>query len=277
MEAAGGELPRQETESAIMKLLAAQLKHKTFIDVGAEKGSFAAWFLGQGFEGTLFEPLAEHLPVLQKLVEGNGSRVFPFAIDATDHEGSHRSLGSLTEEGVLAPEVGLLKINTKGSDLKVIEGMGSVRAEVLMCEFMTPSLHPDWESSFPERLTAAVKALGYEHCIAVSRFDEHEVVEMDPLHYVDGQWGNLIFTSAEILHAARTELHELLQLVHRRHVEACQKAHQTLVEKETKIQEQAAVCLDQQRRLDERRVKIAELRQKISALKEKNERLRAHR
>ena len=305
-------LYQQETEVTILKILAARLKCRTFIDVGAEKGSFAAMFFDLGFEGTLFEPFAEHLPVLQKLVAGNGSRVFPYAIDATDHEGrlhiatdetgrpleyfhslqaspsaanfrhdagvmvTCRSLDSLAEEGAIASEVGLVKIDTEGNDLKVIEGMGRLRAEVLMCEFVTPSLYPDWERSFPEGLTAAAKALGYEHCIAVSRFDEHEVVEMDPAHFVNGQWGNLIFTSAEILHAAHAELNELLQLAHRRHVEACQKEHQAMVEKEAKIQEQAAVCLDQQRRLDERKAKIAELREKISALKAKNERLRAH-
>ncbi len=307
------ELYQQETEVMILKILAARLKSKTFVDVGAEKGSFATVFFDLGFEGTLFEPFAEHLPVLRNLVEGSGSRVFPYAIDATDHEGrlhiatdeagrpleyfhslqaspsavnfhhdagvpvTCRSLGSLAEEGVIGHEVGLVKIDTEGNDLKVLEGMGQVKAEVLMCEFVTPGLYPDWEHSFPERLTAAAKAQGYEHCIAVIRFDEHEMVEMDPAQFVDGQWGNLIFTSADILCAVRTELNALMQLAHRMHVEACQIDHRALLEKEAKIQEQAAVCLDQQRRLDERKSKIVELREKLSILKEKNERQRAHR
>jgi predicted RNase H-like nuclease (RuvC/YqgF family) len=121
---------------------------------------------------------------------------------------------------------------------------------------------------------AAAQAMGYEHCLAVSRFDEHEIVEVDPIHFVDGEWGNLIFTSKELLDAARAELEGLQHHVHRRHVESCMKDHQMLLEKEARIQAQAVVCLDQQRRLDERRTKIEELKEKVSALKEKNERLR---
>ncbi|MEZ0275133.1 MAG: FkbM family methyltransferase, partial [Roseimicrobium sp.] len=320
-------LYQQETEVAILKILASRLKSKTFIDVGAEKGSFAAVFFDLGFEGALFEPFAEHLPVLQKLVEGRGSRVFPYAIDATDHEGrlhiatdgagrpleyfhslqaspsatnfhhdegvpvTCRSLESLAEEGAIAWEVGLVKIDTEGNDLKVMEGMGQMRSEVLMCEFVTPSLYPDWQHSFPEGLMAAARAMGYEHCIAVSRFEEHEMVEMNPVHFVDGQWGNLIFTSAEVLRAARTELDSLRDQVQGRHVSICIRDHRELRQKEAMIQEQArqlqekesviheqvAMYQKLEMRLGEKTEKIADLRNKIATLKEKNDKLRARR
>ncbi|QIF00135.1 FkbM family methyltransferase [Roseimicrobium sp. ORNL1] len=305
-------LYQQETEVAMLKILAGKVKRKTFLDVGAEKGSFARELMALGFSGVLFEPFAEHLPALNKLVEGTGSRVLSCAVDATDHEGrlhiakdeegrpleyfhslqaapsatnfqhdeegvpvACRSLDSLAREGAIEARVGILKVDTEGNDLRVLEGMGPVRAEVLMCEFVTPRLYPDWICSFPEGLMAAAKAMGYEHCLAVSRFDEHEIVEVDPIHFVDGEWGNLIFTSKELLDAAYGEMGGLKQHVHRRHVEACMKDHQMLLEKEARIQEQAVVCLDQQRRLDERRTKIEELKEKVSVLREKNEKLRA--
>ena len=86
--------------------------------------------------------------------------------------------------------------------------------------------------------------MGYERCIAVNRFDEHEMVEMDPVHFVDGGWGNLIFTSEAVLQAARSEVDDILRRVHRDHVEACLREHQILVEKEALIQSQALVCLE---------------------------------
>ncbi|RBP43896.1 FkbM family methyltransferase [Roseimicrobium gellanilyticum] len=303
-------LYQQETEVAILKILAGKVTRKTFIDVGAEKGSFAREFLKLGFDGVLFEPFATHLPVLEKLVSGTRSKVLPLAIDATDHEGqlhiatdqagqpleyfhslqpapsatnffhgaavpvTCRSLESLVREGTIARDVGILKIDTEGNDLRVLQGMGPVRAEVLMCEYVTPRLYPDWSCSFPEGVMDAAKAMGYEHCIAVSRFDEHEVVENDPVHFVDGQWGNLIFISDALLRSAQKEIDDIQRYVHREHVKACLRDHQVLLEKEARIQDQATVCLDQQRRLDERRAKIEELKVKNAVLKEKNERLR---
>jgi FkbM family methyltransferase len=301
----------QETQATVLKMLAAKVTRKTFIDAGAKKGLFAKELLEAGFEGVLFEPFASHLPVLEKLVSGTRSKVVAVAIDATDHDGhlhialdeagrpleyfhslkaapsasnfhhgedvpvTCRSLESLAREGVIPTGVGILKVDTDGNDLRALEGMGTIRAEVLMCEYVTPRLYPDWSCSFPEELMAAAKAMGYEHCIAVNRFDEHEMVELDPLHFADGEWGNLIFTSAAIFQAARSELEVVRQVALRKHVERCQRDHQILVGKEARIQSQALVCLDQQRRLDERKAKIEELKGKIAALKEKNERLRA--
>ncbi|QIF00136.1 FkbM family methyltransferase [Roseimicrobium sp. ORNL1] len=318
-------LYQQETEVAVLKILAGKVKRKTFLDVGAEKGSFARELMVLGFSGVLFEPFTGHLPALNKLVEGTDSRVLSCAVDATDHEGrlhiakdeegqpleyfhslqaapsatnfrhdaegvpvACRSLESLAREGTIEAQVGILKVDTEGNDLRVLEGMGPVRAEVLMCEFVTPRLYPDWICSFPEGLMAAAKAMGYGHCLAVSRFDEHEIVEVDPVHFVDGEWGNLIFTSKGLLDDARAELDALRAKVQAQHVRTCLKGHRELLEKEAMIQQQAVQLLEkeamiqQQARtgeamrtiLDKNASNVQALQNKITALKEKVEGLK---
>jgi FkbM family methyltransferase len=78
----------QETDISIMLALARHVSRKSFIDVGAEKGSFSRALFEIGFRGVLFEPFPLHLPGLRRLVEGTESKVFEFAIDEADHEGT---------------------------------------------------------------------------------------------------------------------------------------------------------------------------------------------
>ena len=194
--AEGFELYEQATDIAVMLALAKHVTRKTFIDVGAEKGAVSRALFEMGFQGVLFEPYPTHLPALQKLVEGTESKVFGYAIDETDHEGTlhiavddegkerdyfhsllrveahhlvkHarslpvrcRSLASLASEGLISREIGVLKIDTEGCDLNVLRGMGDVGAEVLVCEFVTPSLYSTWSGSFPEPLVQAARGKG---------------------------------------------------------------------------------------------------------------------
>ena len=274
----GAEVYEQATDIAVILALARHVSQKAFIDVGAEKGTVSRAFFEIGFKGVLFEPFPAHLPVLQRLVEGTESRVFGFAIDETDREGTlhvavdeegkerdhfhslrridahpfvkHaralpiqcRSLASLASEGLISQEVGILKVDTEGCDLNVLRGMGDVRAEVLVCEFVTPSLYSTWSGSFPEPLMEAAKERGYQACVAVKRMAGHELVVFDPQGFVDGQWGNLVFTSRKLLDCARSEISRIayesekaLANVIRQHAEA-------LEAKEAVIRELAAAC-----------------------------------
>lgn len=272
------QLYEQNTDMALVLALAKHVRKRYFIDVGAEKGTFSKELLQLGFGGVLFEPYPDHLPVLQKLTEGRSARLYPTAIDDTDHDGelhiavdgnglpmdyfhslhrdqsnphaSHtssipircRSLGSLAKEGIIETEVGILKIDTEGNDLKAIKGMGPVVAEVLMCEFVTPSLYPTWESSFPEALVEQAMSQGYEECIAIKRFGSLEIISFHPRWFTDGQWGNLIFTSSELLALACHDLRDIEMRSEKRLVAGLAVTQRALEEKEGVIQVLAKAC-----------------------------------
>ena len=268
----------QATDIGVMLALAKHVSRKSFIDVGAEKGSFSRALFEIGFRGVLFEPFPLHLPVLRKLVEGTESKVFGFAIDEVDHEGTlhiavddegkqrdyfhsllrveahslihHaqsisvqcRSLGSLAREGLINQEIGVLKMDTEGYDLNVVRGMGDVRAEVLVCEFVTPSLYRTWTGSFPEALTEAAFNRGYETCIAVKRMAGHEFVVFDPCGFIDGQWGNLVFTSRKLLDLARAEIGRIAYESEKALAASLFRQAESLETKEAFIREMAAAC-----------------------------------
>ena len=159
-------------------------------------------------------------------------------------------------EGLISREIGVLKIDTEGCDLNVLRGMGDVRAEVLVCEFVTPSLYSTWSRSFPEPLVHAARKKGYQACVAVKRMAGHELVVFDPQGFVDGQWGNLVFTGRELLDLARDEVGRIafksetaLANMIRRHAEALEAKEAAIREltaaceaKEAVIRELAAAC-----------------------------------
>ena len=242
---ANEELYAQETEFKILSILLPYLKNRTFIDIGAEKGSFAKQLMETGFRGTLFEPCPKHHKDLIQLTENSGSVFFDFAIDIKDREASlhiavdehgepldyyhslhylpddlrvnhqkeipvHcRSLESLLNEGVIRKDIGILKIDTEGNDLQVIQGMAGVLPQVLICEFFTQGLYAGWSSAAPEGLIAAVKnALGYDHYMAVKRLDNVELVSFGPAVFLEKQWGNLIFIHNELYQTAFKELQQ---------------------------------------------------------------------
>jgi FkbM family methyltransferase len=239
------ELYAQESEFKILSTLLPYIKNKTFIDVGAEKGSFAKQLMDFGFTGTLFEPCPKHHQDLIRLTENTGSVFFNFAIDQKDREASlhiaidesgepmdyyhslhylsddprvnHqkeipvvcRSLGSLLHEGIIRKDTGILKIDTEGNDLQVIQGMAGVLPQVLICEFFTQGLYAGWSAAEPEGLIAEVKnTLGYDHYLAVKRLENFELISFGPAVFLEKQWGNLIFINNELYRLAFKELQQ---------------------------------------------------------------------
>jgi len=285
----------QDTDISLMLALGRHVSRKSFVDVGAEKGSFSRALLDIGFHGALFEPFPAHLPGLRRLVEGTASRVFDIALDETDHEGSlhiavdaegkpkdyfhslirnephpfarHaqtvpvqcRSLESLAQEGLISSEIGILKIDTEGNDLNVIRGMGNVRAEVLICEFVTPSLYSTWTGSFPEALAEAAVSRGFDACIAVKRMARHELVVFDPAGFIDGQWGNLIFASRELLARARTELSRIAYEGEKVLVASLARDAESLGKKEAVIRDLASSLARASEMVEEKEAAIQEL------------------
>jgi FkbM family methyltransferase len=231
------ELYNQDTDLQIIELLSRQLLNQNFLDVGAEKGGFARALFRMGFtQGVLFEPLPSHLKHLNNLFTDSCATILPYAIDredriavfniACDAEGEElnyfhslnriadheffkhsrsietqcRSLSSLLGTGEIDANVGVLKIDTEGNDLRVLQGLGDIRPEVVVCEFVPPVVYPDWQLSFAENLIPEAAKLGYTHLLAVQRThgDEREIVRLEPKDFTDKDWGNLIFIRQDL-------------------------------------------------------------------------------
>ena len=239
---ANPDLYEQDTEVGLLKTLASVVKRKTFVDVGAERGSVALCLMRMGLRGVLFEPLGKHGAALTQSVAGSDSCFFPYAIDRCDrsadlhlsydehgqvrdyfhslhelpddarvnHRGkvpvTCRSLQSLVAEGVIEPAVGILKIDTEGNDLNVIRGMGSLEAEVLMCEFAAEGLYAGWEGIRPGRLIEEAEKRGFAHCLAVIRRGASERVSWSPTEFAEGDWGNLVFMNDDVYRKCREEI-----------------------------------------------------------------------
>jgi len=78
-------LYNQKTDILAIEHLFSHLKSRTFVDIGAEKGNFAAACFSIGFShGVLCEPLPKHFRELSNKGFGSKAVILPFAIDADD-------------------------------------------------------------------------------------------------------------------------------------------------------------------------------------------------
>jgi FkbM family methyltransferase len=220
----------QATEIELVKRLAKLLSSYNFLDIGAEKGMFSSAMLELGMSGVMFEPMPRHLPELHQIIkkfqnvslqtcaitnidikenfniatDENGRELDYFhslqkaaAVDIFRHSQSFevecRSIESLVKEGVISPEVGILKIDTEGNDLNVLRGLGSLRPEVIICEYFTQGLYEGWVEGAPEKAIEHMRELGYKMFIAIKRMGDLEVVGLCTSLFEEKQWGNLFF------------------------------------------------------------------------------------
>ncbi len=107
------------------------------------------------------------------------------------------TLETLHQQQQVPSEVGLVKIDTEGFDLQVIQGMGDYRYPVVVAEF--------WDEKFPfgefgadNRLPSLVEAMklrGYHWFIVIYRvFPNNEVsFYCNHLISVGSSWGNIFF------------------------------------------------------------------------------------
>lgn len=241
----GDDLLGQGTDLTIISVLLPFLTIRRFVDVGAEKGGFANSLVRMGFErGVLCEPLPAHLEHLGRRFEGSPTTILPYAIDREDRTTSlhvacdaagrdldyfhslnrvpdhdffrHgrslevrcRSLESLLASGEIDADIGLLKIDTEGNDLRVLQGLGPLRPELVMCEFVPPAVYPAWPLSFAENLMPEMRGLGYRHLVAIQRThgDGAERVRLDPAGFTANDWGNLLFIRDDVYAAAGAAL-----------------------------------------------------------------------
>lgn len=220
----------QDTEIKLINQLAPFLANRNFVDIGAEKGVFALTMLELGMRGVLFEPMPKHLPALQELVNRyevatlytcavtdiDTKQLFNVATDAdgleldyyhslqqADAPGifSHsksfevecRSLQSLAEHGEIPSALGVLKTDTEGNDLNVLRGLGTLRPEMVICEYFTGGLYGGWPEAAPELIIEHMHGLGYRTFLATKRIGDLEFIGIGMALYQEKQWGNLFF------------------------------------------------------------------------------------
>ena len=261
----------QDAEMALLRGLTRHIISKTFVDVGAERGAVASTLFSCGLSGVLFEPLPKHFDELNALVEANKSKVFPWAMAeaddtrkffvATDLQGNEldhfqsleriesdprfqhgrtfdvvcRSIASLIDEGVLEANVGVLKTDTEGRDLSVLQGMGSMRPELVICEFFTAGLYAGWHNAEPELAIDHMRNIGYSRYVACKRVERFENCVMGPCDFLQSQWGNLFFFSDDLFTRAELTIAAFLGSRERNMVDYWTKIEDDRVAKESII------------------------------------------
>lgn len=235
----------QDTEYGLLQQLLSRLENRTVLDVGAEKGTFVEACLAAGSARVYaFDPYPPHADLLRrKFAETPEVTVCDLAIGAADrsmelhiaHDRSGqpldyhhslvefddardvqwrsaipvscRSLDSLAAEGSIPPVVGMLKIDTEGGDLLVLEGAGAIESAVVVAECWKGLSESIADSPYQaSEIAELLESRGYRDYVLVKRHDEFESLQVNSTHLRDGDWGNLVF----VHEALRDELAPLL-------------------------------------------------------------------
>ena len=264
----------QDTEIKLINEIAPFLVTKNFLDVGAEKGTFAETMLVLGMSGVLFEPMPRHFSILQELVNRHENAIlYTYAITdidtkqhfnvATDADGREldyhhslqkadapgifthsqsfevecRSLQSLAECGEIRSAIGILKIDTEGNDLNVLRGLGMLEPELVVCEYFAPGLYNGWSEGAPELIIKYMHDLGYQAFIATRRTGNLEFVGFCTTLFQAKQWGNLFFFREDFYEKAQFAIAECLLNNETEMVEKFNNLNDQLYEKEAVIQQ----------------------------------------
>jgi FkbM family methyltransferase len=235
----------QEVEIRILRGFLSVLDDRVAIDVGAERGGMAAAMLEGGatsvhaiephpgnaaalrrrFAGdqrvTVHELAAASVegPAELRVASGSDGHEVPFAhtlLAPRDTElvewtetvtVQRRTLGSLVAEGALPGSAGVLKVDTEGSDLEVLRGMGALDCEVVMLEHWADL--PDLLGPCPwtiEEVRATLAPHGLSRFVAIVHDEAGTRLRWDDERIEPGAWGNLIFAADEILDRAQPAL-----------------------------------------------------------------------
>jgi FkbM family methyltransferase len=233
---------RENPEIALLQYLYSFLHDTTAVDVGAHVGEVSERLLQAGYSVHAFEPYPPSFEALRARFADKGRlRALQLAIGSADGEAllhvaqensgaetlslfnsliEHpmpgglqftdtipvrvRSLASLRGSGQIPASVGLLKIDTEGFDLEVINGMGEGSFEVVMAEF--------WDSSHAfgtaghgrlEPIIDAMRAKGYAWHAVIYHLDSEATISyyFNRAETIPGCWGNAIFFREHALFA----------------------------------------------------------------------------
>ncbi|MEZ4670945.1 MAG: FkbM family methyltransferase [Anaerolineae bacterium] len=249
----------QETDIQLLTEMFRHLTNRLVIDIGAEKGTVVQVFLEQGCEKVYaFEPFPPSLAGLRERYGSeprveifdhaagsqNEQRDLHIAQDDAGNDYSYyhslvlntetpvvhwgraipvqvRTLDSLVAEGKLPARVGVLKIDTEGNDLNVLQGMGQLQSDIVVVECWTglDGTLEDPPYTLAE-LAATMRPRGYNHFGYLKRNQADESLTIDTTHTQPGDWGNVIFIhdsqAALLLPPMRQMQQRLTQQIHQR-------------------------------------------------------------
>lgn len=222
----------QEAEYRFLAAVLDELHTRAVVDVGAERGSFVNAALEAGVERVVaVEPAPDNVQHLRERF-GDDDRVTIVEVAiadadgtaslrlATDESGSPlsyahtllereaadevqwssfanvatRTLSSLARDGVIPEHIGILKIDTEGSDFAVVRGLGDVACDVVVVEHwldLPASLgRCPWTA---EDLVAELAPRGFSHFAFFVHAGEFTFVQWDDATIEPGAMGNLVF------------------------------------------------------------------------------------
>ncbi len=237
----------QQPEVHLLAALLARLDHHSVIDVGAERGAFVESLLRAGStEVHAIEPEPANVDVLRRQFQGD-PRVSVHEYAITDVDGpvdlhksvrpsgeplpyghtllerpdadeiawretvsvTGRSLASLVAAGEIPARAGILKVDTEGSDLAVISGMGELVCDVVMIEHWSDLPHS--LGRCPWTIGDVKNVLlpgGFSQFAFLEHRGDFAVMKWNDGTVATGLMGNLVFVHDRVLAALMPVLFE---------------------------------------------------------------------
>jgi FkbM family methyltransferase len=228
----------QEPEAFLLRSFISRLDNRSVIDVGAERGSFVQQMLDGGAVAVhAVEPEpdnAAHLRsrfrdipqvvVHEHALSSRDGRLELHMSSAPSGERltfshtllerpdtdeitwsgivsvSGRSLASLVASGELPARVGILKVDTEGHDIAVVEGMGKLEADVVMVEHwrnLPQSLGPcPWTGA---EMVSVLAPRGFSHYAFIAHHGEFVILKWDDSTVANGHMGNIVFLHERVV------------------------------------------------------------------------------
>ncbi len=252
------DLYAQDAEVALLRSVIQHLEERSVLDVGAERGAFVQRLLRAGATRIhAIEPEPQNAAFLRGHFESDGRvSVHEYAITKVDgpvelHKSvtasgeplsyghtllerpdadaiawretisvSGRSLASLVEAGELPRRVGILKIDTEGSDFDVVAGMGDLVSDLVMIEHwrdLPHSLGPcPWTI---DDLAAILHPRGFSQFAFLEHRGEFALLKWNDARVLPGNMGNLVFLHDRVRPALMPVLFECALTIAEENVE----------------------------------------------------------
>ena len=229
----------QRAEVDLCAAFITRLEHRSVLDVGAERGAFVEEMLRAGSERIFaIEPEPRNVAFLEQRF-GPDKRVTLYPCAASDADGQlrlhlsegpdgvpvtfghttlerpntdeiawrttipvqARSLASLAEKGEIPKRVGILKIDTEGNDLAVVNGMGAILdCDVVIVEHWRDLPHSLGQCPWTgDQMIRALNGHGFSHFAFIVHDGEQTTLQWDDASVCPGQVGNLVFLRDRVL------------------------------------------------------------------------------